>query len=254
MAVEMDQRIKQAFEAVDFDRVSSEYREQNECVLLDRVFSDDIIAELAAEADRLRSAVYWHRVPFLRSGGTIGYKTLIARAPVTLSLYRAPAFVGFVSRLVGRELFVKSEEDEHSCAMYFYGRKGDHVRAHYDTCGCDEGASFTVIVGLVDRSSSRLECHLHKDIPGRVTKKVAIATRPGSVLIFNGSKLFHGLTPLGPDEERIVLSLSYVTDSRVNRAARFQENLKDALLYFGLPAMLQRNYSWGLRPRKDKDA
>jgi hypothetical protein len=29
MTVEMDQRIKQAFEAVDFDRISSEYREQN---------------------------------------------------------------------------------------------------------------------------------------------------------------------------------------------------------------------------------
>jgi hypothetical protein len=253
MEVDIERRIEEAVAAIDFDRAAREYREQNELVFIERLFPADIMAELIAEMESLRPAVIWHRIPFVRGGGTIGFRTILARAPVSLAVYRSPAFIGFLSRLVGKELFVKSEDDEQSCVWYFYDRRGDHMYPHYDTCGCEDDASYSIIIGVVSRSVSRLACHLYKDVPGRATKTLEIDTQPGSIVIFNGSKLYHGVTPLGQGEERVVFSPSYMTNSTVKRAARFRENLKDAILYFGLPALLQRNYAWGLKPRKKED-
>jgi hypothetical protein len=61
-------------------------------------------------------------------------------------------------------------------------------------------------VGLVDRSSSRLVCQLYKDLPGRVPEEMALRTEPGTLVLFNGDKLWHAITPLGAGEKRVSLT------------------------------------------------
>ncbi|MBA2252828.1 MAG: 2OG-Fe(II) oxygenase, partial [Nitrospirales bacterium] len=61
-----------------------------------------------------------------------------------------------------------------------------------------------------------------------------------TVVIFNGDKLWHAVTPLGEGEERAVLTLEYVTNQEMGSIKRLYSNLKDAFGYFGLKALLPR--------------
>jgi hypothetical protein len=100
-----------------------------------------------------------------------------------------------------------------------------------------------VIIGLVNRSRALLRCRLHTKNPHRDVRELDVATYPGTVVAFCGSKIYHAVTPLREGEYRVVLSLSYVTEQKHPKGFwRFTENAKDSLLYFGLPAILQRNY------------
>jgi len=63
------------------------------------------------------------------------------------------------------------------------------------------------------------------------------STGPGDMVIFNGDKLWHSVTPLGEGEERTVLTMEYVTDQAMNPFKRFYSNLKDSFGYFGLKAV-----------------
>jgi hypothetical protein len=59
-------------------------------------------------------------------------------------------------------------------------------------------------------------------------------------VLFNGDKLWHAVTPLGENEERVSLTLEYVTDARMTPAKRFVSNMKDAIAYFGFRSVFRR--------------
>jgi ectoine hydroxylase-related dioxygenase (phytanoyl-CoA dioxygenase family) len=96
-------------------------------------------------------------------------------------------------------------------------------------------------MGLIQRSEScRLVCHLYRDDPTRETREVQLAYGPGSLVIFNGDKLWHAVTPLARGEERVVLTMEYVTNPEMGTVKRFVSNMKDAIAYFGPGALVRR--------------
>ena len=143
---------------------------------------------------------------------------------------------------MGAPLLVCPEDDPHACALYYYTEPGDHIGYHYDT-SYYKGARYTVLLGLVDRSPScQLVCQLYKDDPARETREIRLSTEPGTLVVFNGDKLWHAVTPLAAGEERIVLTLEYVTDPNMGRFQRLFSNLKDAFAYFGPTALSRRKH------------
>ncbi len=60
-------------------------------------------------------------------------------------------------------------------------------------------------------------------------------------IIFNGDKLYHRVTPLGSGERRIVLTLEYVTSTKMHPFRRFVSNMKDAIAYFGFRQVFGKN-------------
>jgi hypothetical protein len=141
------------------------------------------------------------------------------------------------------------EDDSHACALYYYTEPGDHISFHYDTSYYD-GARYTVLMGLIQRSEHcRLACQLYKDDPRRAPKEIQLAYGPGSLVIFNGDKLWHAVTPLAAGEERVVLTMEYVTSREIRAFKRFVSNMKDAIAYFG-PAALVRRTPAGMKPDK----
>ncbi len=83
-------------------------------------------------------------------------------------------------------------------------------------------------------------CQLYKDDRTRETEELRVATTPGTMVIFNGDKLWHSVTPLGANEDRIVLTLQYVTDQRMGTIQRMVSDVKDAVAYFGLRSLFRR--------------
>jgi alkylated DNA repair dioxygenase AlkB len=214
-------------------RARAEYVQQNEFVCLDQFLPPRVVDELVTEATRLRSHAQRKHVPLYKKSGSVSYYKLLEHAPRTVELYHAPSFTRFLQDVTGASFTVCPDNDPHACALYYYTEPGDHIGWHYDASHY-KGDRFTVLIGLVENSSSRLVCQLFKDDPSRAMEERRIATQPGTVVLFNGNKLYHAVTPLGgAGEERIVLTLEYVTNSAMSPVRRAISNLKDAMTYFG---------------------
>ena len=61
-----------------------------------------------------------------------------------------------------------------------------------------------------------------------------------TLVLFNGDKLWHAITPLGEGEERVSLTLEYVTNPRMSPFKRFVSNMKDSIAYFGFSEVFRR--------------
>ena len=230
------EQIARTLGALDVDTLRARYLEQDEFLLLPQVLPSPVVAELVGEVERLRPAVHRNFIPKHKKGGSVSYYTLLAEAPATLTLYRSPAFQRLLESLTGRPLMRCPDTDPHACALYFYTEPGDHIGFHYDT-SYYRGTRFTILLGLIERSSSRLVCKLYTRTPGREPVELKIATEPGTMVIFNGDKLWHAITPLGDDEERVSLTMEFVTDQSMSPVKRFVSNMKDAIAYFGFRAV-----------------
>ncbi len=233
------EEVARALRGLDVENVRKTYWEQDEAVHLEPWLPASIIARMVAEVDRVRPAVHRNYIPTHKKGGAVCSYTLVEQAPTILGLYRAPAFIEFLSAITGERLRLCPESDPHACALYFYTEPGDHIGFHYDT-SYYKGARYTVLFGLIDRSSSRLVCQLFRGDPRRQPVELRLATRPGTFVLFNGDKLWHAVTPLGEGEERVVLTLQYVIDPSMSPVKRFVSNMKDSLAYFGFRTVFGR--------------
>jgi len=231
--------VADALARVDLDALRRTYRDQSEFVYLERWLPAPLVAQMIAEVERVRPAINRNYIPRHKKGGSVSFHTLVEQAPTILALYRAPAFIAFLESVTGARLQPCPPSDPHACALYFYTEPGDHIGFHFDT-SYYRGARYTVLVGLVERSSSRLVCQLHKRDPARTPVELALATHPGTFILFNGDTLWHAITPLGENEERVSLTLEYVTDPAMHPVKRLFSNLKDAVAYFGFRAVFRR--------------
>ncbi len=232
---------ERAVAALDVERVRKEYWEQNEFVFVKGFLPRAVVEEsLVPEVERLKSKLNRNYIPKHKKGGSVSYFIVKEHAPIFLELYRSPDFLSFLSRLVEARLLPCPETDPHSCALYYYTEPGDHIGFHYDT-SYYKGARYTILMGLVDRSEHcKLVCQLYKDDPTREMQELQLVTQPGDMVIFNGDKLWHAVTPLGEGEYRVALTMEYVTNPEMGPFKRVYSNLKDAFAYFGLKAFLRR--------------
>ena len=231
--------VADALARVDLDALRRTYRDQSEFVYLERWLPAPLVARMVAEVERVRPAINRNYIPRHKKGGSVSFHTLVEQAPTILALYRAPAFIAFLESVTGARLQPCPPSDPHACALYFYTEPGDHIGFHFDT-SYYRGARYTVLVGIVERSSSRLVCQLHKRDPARRPVELALATHPGTFILFNGDTLWHAITPLGENEERVSLTLEYVTDPSMHPVKRLFSNLKDAVAYFAFRAVFRR--------------
>ena len=231
--------VERALRHLDRDEIRATYQRQNEFVHLPSCFPASLVGDLVADVDRVRPSIHRNYIPRHKKGGSVSYYTLVEQAPAITALYRSPAFVELLRSVTGRPLQPCPPSDPHACALYFYTEPGDHIGFHFDT-SYYRGARYTVPLGLIEHSSSRLVSQLFKNDPARRPVELQLATHPGTLIVFNGNKLWHSVTPLGEGEERVSLTLEYVTDPSMHPAKRLFSNLKDAFAYFGFKAVFRR--------------
>jgi len=225
-----------AIEDLDPLKVALSFWRHEEMVVLERLIPEPLVRAIRDEVISAEERVVRRAVPGYKRSGSISRFRLQEVSPSALALYRSDVVRAFLSALADVPLELSPEDDPHACAVYWYAQEGDRVGYHYDTSWY-EGARYTVLVGLSDDSSARLHCRVHARDRHRPTRELMIRTAPGTVVFFNGDKLLHGVTPLGPGEQRVVLTMQYVTDPRMRGWRRAVSNLKDAFAYFGLEAL-----------------
>jgi hypothetical protein len=139
----------------------------------------------------------------------------------------------------GERLQPSPAEDPHAYALYFYTRAGDHIGWHYDT-SYYRGRRFTLLLGVIDDSSCRLEYELHTREPGVAQVAGSVQYPPGALVFFDGDKLRHRITAVKEGETRVSLTFEYVTDPSMHAGWRLISNLKDAVAYFGVRQVFKR--------------
>jgi phosphatidylglycerophosphate synthase len=224
---------------LDAELVRRQYREQGSFVFVPDFLPPDFTARLVAAVDTVTPAVNRNFLPGHKQGGSVSRHTIDQMAPFIAQLYRSPALLAWLGSLTGERLQLSPADDPHAYALYFYSRPGDHIGWHYDT-SYYAGRRYTLLLGIVDRSTARLDYELHTKEPGRTTQTGSLQIPPGGLVFFDGDKLRHRITPLGANEFRVALTFEYVTSQHMSPWWRFVSNMKDAIAYFGFRQVFAR--------------
>jgi alkylated DNA repair dioxygenase AlkB len=205
-------------------------------------------AHLVAAVGKVQESVNRNYLPGHKQGGSVSRHTLDELAPQIAELYCSAALIDWLSQLAGEPLQVAPADDPHAYALYFYTRPGDHIGWHYDT-SYYAGRRYTVLLGVIDESSCRLDYELHTRERGVAAVPGSVRIAPGGLVFFDGDKLRHRISPLGEGEIRVSLTLEYVTNPKMHFGWRVISNMKDAFAYFGFRQVFQRRRRRAVQPK-----
>jgi hypothetical protein len=213
--------------------------EQGSFLYLSDFLPSEATAQLIAAVAAVNGSVNRNYLPGHKQGGSVSRHTLDELAPYVGQLYRSPDLIRWLSELAGESLQVSPADDPHAYALYFYTRPGDHIGWHYDT-SYYAGRRYTVLLGVIDESSCRLDYELHTRKKGATVVPGSVRIPPGGLVFFDGDKLRHRISPLGENERRVSLTFEYVTNPKMHFGWRLISNMKDALGYFGFRQVFRR--------------
>ena len=231
--ISIDGAIREAVQKQDEAALQRRYIGQDEFVVVEDFLPPEVMEEWEAQLPSLVPRIHRNYLPGHKKGGSVAYDTVAAVAPAITSVYHSPQLLGLLRRIVGAEMQECPPNDPHRCAFYAYTEEGDHMGFHYDTSYYKD-RRWTLLVGFKDDSSSRLLCHLHTKNPGHEIEKLELKMTPGMLVLFNGDKVYHSVSPVKAGETRYVVSMQFVTTGEMNPFMRFISNMKDAVAYFGL--------------------
>jgi hypothetical protein len=216
-----------------------QFVEQGAFLYLRDFLPPEITAQLVAAVTAVNGAVNRNYLPGHKQGGSVSRHTLDELAPFVAQLYRSSALIDVLSGPTDDPLQVSPPDDPHAYALYFYTRPGDHIGWHYDT-SYYAGRRYTLLIGVIDESSCRLDYELHTREKGATVLPGSVQIPPGGLVFFDGDKLRHRISPLGENERRVSLTFEYVTNPKMHLGWRIISNMKDAFGYFGFRQVFRR--------------
>jgi hypothetical protein len=226
-------------ESLDLGDLRAEYLRQGSFVYVENFLPPQITAQLIEGVAAVGSSVNRNYLPGHKQGGSVSRHAIDAQAPVIAELYRSVALRRWLDELTGENLQFSPPDDPHAYALYFYTRAGDHIGWHYDT-SYYAGRRYTLLLGVIDDSSCRLDYELHTREKGAAVVAGSIKIAPGGLVVFDGDALRHRISPSREGETRVSLTLEYVTDPRMHPWWRLISNMKDAFAYFGFRQVFHR--------------
>lgn len=228
----------------DLTQARQQYLDQGEFLWIEDFLPASVQQALLDATQASRGELNRNYIPGHKKGGSVSRHTIDRLAPAIANLYRDPALIAWLEAVCGERLQFSLADDPHAYALYFYTEPGDHIGWHYDT-SYYQGRRYTVLLGVFDQSSAKLQYRLHTRpsayTHGRAPVDGEIALKPGALVLFNGDQLYHRITPLGENEERIALTFEYVTDPRMTPLRRLISNLKDSFAYFGFRQVFRKS-------------
>ncbi|WP_269502483.1 HalD/BesD family halogenase [Burkholderia sp. IMCC1007] len=231
-AADPDRTVADCVGRLDLDHLRGDYTRQGSFLYLDTFLPPNAYAKLADAARALQPGLNRNYLPGHKQGGSVSRHTIDEHAPYIAELYRSKALLGFLEKVTGDKLMLSPDNDPHAYALYYYTKPGDHIGWHYDTSYYD-GRRYTLLIGVIDESSCRLDYELHTRNPDVPDEPGSVQIADGGIVLFDGDKLRHRITPLGQNEMRVSLTFEYVTNPGMRPWKRFISNMKDAIAYFG---------------------
>lgn len=201
---------------------------------LSSILPDTSLAELRRQALGLVAPERSY-IPVHKKGGTVAYESLFEAAPAIVALYHSQAMLALISRIVGAKVRPTPIHDQSSLSVLFYEKAGDHIGWHYDH-NFYRGRHFTVLLPVINqgRGENGLSHATLKAMIG--DREIDVATPPNSLIVFEGARVNHKVTPIMAGERRLVISMTYCTDPRANLVQGAARRIKD-VAFFGPRAL-----------------
>lgn len=201
---------------------------------LDNVLAPDDFARLVGEVEKLVETERSY-LPAHKKGGTVAYERLAQRAPALVDLYRSQGLRRLISDIVKLPVEPTPLHDQSSCSVLFYEKPGDHIGWHYDH-NFYKGRHFTVLIPMINRGREPNGLSQARLMARQNRRDRIIATPPNAMIIFEGAKVRHKVTPIGEGEKRVIWSMTYCTDPRNSALQGVARRVKDTA-FFGLRAL-----------------
>lgn len=223
-------------ERISIDNIkdyAEQYRPHHVLVVKDFLSPEYVTRRFLPEVNHCEQYVHRVKVGRFKKSGSVRRELLKRHAPHLHSLYYSNKLKRFIEGVIGAPLYRCPEWDQHAVALYYYTEPGDRIGVHYDK-SFYRGDRITVLIGMVQDSwQSKLMCYLGATKLNRRKNPTEVLTTPGTLVAFNGDKLWHEVTPLGENERRVILTMEFLTDTRISKVNRFISDMKDRYLYFG---------------------
>lgn len=174
-------------------------------------------------------------VPLQKKGETLSYESIQRYAPHCLSVYHSRDVQELIGQIVGEPILPTPLQDQSSLSLLCYRSLGDHINWHYDH-NFYVGRHFTVLLCLLNRGvdGGHSSCRFEYADPRRGSETAEMPEN--SLVVFEGVRIRHRATPLGPNELRVILSMTYSTDPRTKWSREAIRRLKDTA-FFGVRAL-----------------
>ncbi|MGE3830477.1 MAG: 2OG-Fe(II) oxygenase [Parvibaculaceae bacterium] len=202
--------------------------------IVDNALPQATLTALTEAVDRLIATERTY-LPAHKKGGTVAYETLERETPEIVRLYRSPFLQRFISRITGIKVEPTPLHDQSSCSVLFYEKPGDHIGWHYDH-NFYKGRHFTVLIPLINRGHGEGGLSAARLMVKRKRQDVAIATPPNRLIVFEGARVRHKVTPTAEGERRVVWSMTYCADPRNSAFQGVARRIKDTA-FFGVRAL-----------------
>jgi hypothetical protein len=174
-------------------------------------------------------------VPIHKKGGTIAYGAIRERAPALAEFYASCDQLRAVSDILGVPVDPTPLRDESSLSVLRYERPGDHIGWHYDH-NFYRGRHFTILLAIENRGFAGDGLSASRLMVRRGGADEAISTPANTLVVFEGARVLHKLTPIRAGERRVVLSMTYCTDPRNSAIREAARRIKD-VAFFGMRAL-----------------
>ncbi len=208
---------------------------QSRLVTVPNFIDPEDLSRLGSEARANLCRVERSFIPRHKQGGTVAYERLHRHAPACVAFYHSPEVQQFVSRVIGVPVFPTPDQDQSSLSLLCYTEAGDHIQWHYDH-NFYRGRHFTVLLPLINTGpDGGLSQSQFQEQRSR-NEVCSHDTSPNTLVIFEGARIRHRATPIGPGDERLMLSMTYSADPRNNRLKELIRRVKDTAFY-GLRAL-----------------
>lgn len=174
-------------------------------------------------------------LPGHKKGGTISYEELHHLAPIIIALYHAPELRRLLSQIIGEPVEPTPIQDQSSCSLLYYDKPGDHIGWHYDH-NFYNGRHFTVLLPIINEHLVTKELSSTRLMVKKDGLEEIVPTPPNTLVVFEGARTVHKVTPLAANELRILLSMTFSTTSRASIPKEVARRFKDTA-FFGLRAL-----------------
>ncbi|MGE3875240.1 MAG: 2OG-Fe(II) oxygenase [Parvibaculaceae bacterium] len=202
--------------------------------MLDDILPPDDFSCLVEEVEKLVETERSY-LPAHKKGGTVAYETLARKAPSLVALYRSQDLQALISDIVKLRLETTPLHDQSSCSVLFYEKPGDHIGWHYDH-NFYKGRHFTVLIPVINRGREPGGLSQARLVVRQNGRERVIPTPPNAMIVFEGAKVRHKVTPIGEGEKRVIWSMTYCADPRNSAFQGMARRVKDTA-FFGLRAL-----------------
>lgn len=207
--------------------------EKDNIVLINNIFTKDffstlqyqILQKLYNDNDIMKRNNIFHTI---RKAITVKASDLM-KNDIIKNLYYSTHFIQLLSTISNLPLQNVSCNDEASANLLVYNQPDDFITWHTDP-NHYVGKRLTILISILNTNKTSTDLSMSELQYIKNGEKISIKMPENSILIFNGSEIYHQATPIATGDNRIVLSFTYCDTCKESLSGYLFKSFKEMIL------------------------